>query len=740
MNTGYTDTMKQVKTAQKIAFTILWSFIFYGFVLADPPEAPAGKVWVLNQEMSDEFDKNSPDIEKWSVFDKGDSWGRTAAFDKRVQEAVKDAESDNYYLSMNPMWYYEDERFPRGNGLDYYFSGGGIKTHKSQTYGYFEVRIKPSDFPMGSGVFMNSVGTTPGTCNEKYSTELDIIENMGYTGPFNEHGDGSFNNFQHVNSHAKPFSDASGSCQKLPYESTNSGVSAKQLTEPLGFNTVGMWWKDKNTAEFYNNDSYFGTITPRRDFYLPMPLILTMETYGWGSDEKNATNPKPLEWMFEDEFRTKEQRAVVYDWVRVWNLIDIDAALFNNSTDNVKGQNDMLTIYPARKLSTTIIYSATSDRTVVASLYNPSGEKLAETTHEITKGVKSVFNEFNFDSELIIADGYRIVYDIKEGNTILKSNTSIVNVVSKPLEKKLLRDGIPTSLLPGKTNYKIDVSYETDTTSTVVIEIRKPDGSWFGGGNTNVSAGNGKATINITTSAALTIANNYFYKVYMYRKGYGWQDPLNTSISPTIYFDVEEAISPAIKILSAPTQIGDTVSEVQVMFEYATTENGTLDIDLLNANNEVIAREHRVERTGSRTLKRTIDINSALKVSTGNKIAVKFSPENGSFASLTDTLHNVSIISSQGHVGTGINETKATNLKVYPNPVKGGELHVETTDLDSKNMTYSIFSLTGAVMQMGAIANDHTKTTINMEELPEGFYLIQITSQNTSKASRFIKL
>lgn len=707
---------------------------------ADPPEPPAGKVWVLNQEMSDEFDKNSPDIEKWSVFDKGDSWGRTAAFDKRVHEAVKDSKSDNYYLSMNPMWYYEDERFPRGNGLDYFFAGGGMRTHELQTFGYFEVRIRPSDFPMGSGVFMNSVGTTPGTCNEKYSTELDIIENMGYTGPFNEHGNGSFNNYQHVNSHAKPFSDASGSCQKLPFESTNSGVSAKLLAEPLGFNTVGMWWKDKNTAEFYNNDSYFGTIKPRRDFYLPMPLILTMETYGWGSDEKNATNPKPLEWMFEDKFRTKEQRAVMYDWVRVWKLVDIDASSFNKSTDNVKGQNDIIVTYPDKKLSTTIIYSATSDKTVVASLYNPTGIKLAEATFHVSKGVKSIFNEFKFDSELIIADGYRIVYDIKEGNTILKSNTSVVNVVRKPLEKKLWRDGIPTSLLPGKTNYKIDVNYETDTSSTVVIEIRKPDGGWFGGGSTNVSAGNGKATINITTSAALSIANNYFYKVYMYRRGYGWQDPLNTSISPTIYFNVEEAISPAIKILSAPTEISETASGVQVMFEYSTTENGTLNIELLNASNKILAKEQRLERTGSRKLKRTIDINSPLKVSKGNKIAIKFSPDNAAFASLTDTLHNVSIISAQGNVGTGINETKATNLKVYPNPVKGSELHVVTNDIDQKNLSYSIYSLSGAIMKAGEIPDYQFKTTLEIDELPTGFYMIHISNKNTKEASRFIKL
>ena len=729
--------MKQFKT---IALTILLSFSFHVLVLAGPPDPPVGKVWVLNHEMSDEFDANSPNIEKWKVFDKGDSWGRTASFDKRVHEAVKDAASDNYYLSMNPMWYYEDERFPRGNGLDYYFAGGGMNTREMQTYGYFEVRIRPSDFPMGSGVFMNSKGTTEGACNEKYATELDIIENMGYTGPFNEYGDGSFNNYQHVNSHTKPFTDASGSCERLPYESTNSGVDAKLLDEPLGFNTVGMWWKDENTAEFYNNDTYFGSITPNRAFYLPMPVILTMETYSWGDDEKNATNPKPLEWMFEDDFRTKEQRAVMYDWVRVWKLVDINASQFNNTTDNVMGQYDTITAYPDKKLSTTIIYSATAERIVVASIYDPAGTKLTDATYTVSKGVKSIFNEFEFDSDLTIADGYKIVFDIKDETSILKSDTSIVNIVGKPLEKKLWRDGIPTSLLPGETEYSIDVKYETDTSSTIVIEIRKPDGSWFGGGNANVDAGNGTVVVNVTTPTPTTIASNYFYKIYMYRQGYDWQDPLNTSISPTIYFDVEEPLVHGIDFLATPTELADTVSSFQVEFEYATSENGTLDIELINFNNEVVATEHRIERIGNRTLKRTIDIDSVLTASNDYKLAIMFNPENDSFTTLTDTVYNVSIISTQDNGITGINEARDYGLTLYPNPVHDGLLYIESSNLVREKLNYSIYSMSGTLMQKGLVPGDHSKTTINIDKIPAGCYMILITNKKTKVASRFIKM
>lgn len=731
--------MKEFKPMKIYCLTILITLLFQLSVLADPPEAPVGKVWVLNQEMSDEFDANSPDIEKWKVFDKGDSWDRTSAFDKRVHEAFNEPGSDNYYLSMNPMWYYQDERFTSGGGRTYNFAGGGMNTHSMQTYGYFEVRIRPSDFPMGSGVFMNSDGTTNGSCNEKYATELDIIENMGYTGPFNEYGNGSFNNYQHVNSHTKPYSDASGSCERLPYESTNSGVSGKLLDDPLGFNTVGMWWKDENTAQFYNNDTYFGTITPHRAFYLPMPMILTMETYGWGSDEHNATNPKPLEWMFEEDFRTKEQRAVMYDWVRVWKLVDIDASKFNTTTDNVKGQFETITAYPGNKLSTTIIYSATTSRKVEATVFDPSGTQLANAVFDVSSGVKSIYNEFVFDADLTLSDGYKIVYVIKDGSTILKSDTSIVNIVSKPLEKKLWRDGIPTSLLPGKTSYSINVKYETDTNSIVVVEIRKPDGSWFGGGNANVSAGNGTVTVNASTPSATTVANNYFYKVYMYRQGKDWSDPLNTSISPTIYFNVEEPLVPAISILTVPTLIKDTATIVQVEFEYATTENGNLEIELLNAENELIAKEQRVERIGSRKLIRTIDINSDLRESTGNKIAIKFIPEKGSFANLTDTVFNITIDSPKTN-GTAMPDAFSTNLLVYPNPVNNGLLYIETHDLGRERMKYSIHSISGAVMQVGSISGEDSKTAIEINDIPAGCYTIYITNSITKVASRFIKM
>ncbi|MBD0403271.1 T9SS type A sorting domain-containing protein [Flammeovirga sp. EKP202] len=719
---------------------ITYLLLLIGFnpaqLMADPPDPPAGKVWVLNHAMSDEFDANSPNTDKWRLFDKADSWGRTAAFDKRILAPVKDPNSDNYYMSMNPMWYYEDERFPRGNGKDYYFAGGGMDTKVLQTYGYFEVRVKPSDFPMGSGVFMNSRGTTTDDCNTKYATELDIIENMGYTGPFNEHGDGSFNNIQHVNSHSKPFSDANGSCERLPFESTNSGVKAPALAEPLGWNTVGMWWKDANTAMFYNDNEYFGTITPTRDYFLPMPVIIVMETYNWGDDdERNATNPKPEEWMFEDDFRTKQQRAVMYDWVRVWKLVDIDEATFNNSTDNIKSYDESITAYPSYEFSSTLIYSASAARTVTATLYDPSNNVLGVKSYNVEQGVKSIFSEFDLDEELSIGSDYKVVYEIKEDNSVLKTSTITFDVIEKPLEKKLWSEGIPTSLLPGQNSYPINVKYEADEPCKINIEIRKPDGSWFGSGNVNVEAGNSTATVNVRTNSAAPVGSNYFYKVYMHRQGFDWRDPEAVSVEPVIYFNVEDAIVPAIDLLTVPTELEGDATEVNVEFSYGTYENGTLTIELLDKDNNVMANEIRTERIGQRTLTRTIKVNQELPAVDDYKIKIEFTPENDSFEKLTDEVGNIKV----NEVITSIEEVdvKDTVLKVYPNPV-GETLKIELKDNTETIEKIEVLNIAGRQLKL-ILPQNEPVTEINVSNLTSGAYLLKVTSGNEVYTTRFVK-
>ena len=109
----------------------IMAFAIYCFsiqVPAQPPAPPVGKVWILNPEMSDEFDAGSPG-KIWKVYDKADSWDRTAAWDNRVPEIQRVLENgkENYILAMNPMWYSDEDIFSK-NGRTYSFPGGGMNT------------------------------------------------------------------------------------------------------------------------------------------------------------------------------------------------------------------------------------------------------------------------------------------------------------------------------------------------------------------------------------------------------------------------------------------------------------------------------------------------------------------------------------------------------------------------------------------------------------------------------------
>ncbi|ANQ49879.1 T9SS type A sorting domain-containing protein [Flammeovirga sp. MY04] len=499
-----------------------------------------------------------------------------------------------------------------------------------------------------------------------------------------------------------------------------------------------MWWKDANTAMFYNDDKYFGTITPTRDYFMPMPVIIVMETYNWGDDdEKNATNPKPEEWMFEDDFRTKAQRAVMYDWVRVWKLVDIDQTEFNSNKDNIKGYEENITAYPSYQFSTTLIYSASTNRKVTVTLYDPSNTILAEKTYDVAQGVKSLFTEFNLDAELAIDTGYKVVYEIKDGNSVLKTTSSTFDVVEKPLEKKLWDDEIPTSLAPGKTSYPINVKYEADEPCKINIEIRKPDGSWFGSGNMNVEGGSGVATINVSMPSATPAAANYFYKVYMHRQGYDWKDPEAVSIDPVVYFNVEEPIEPAIKLLTVPTEIEGNATEVEVEFSYGTYENGTLKIELRDKDGNVMIDEVRTERIGQRTLTRYIKMDADIPPSDDYKIYIEFTPEKGSFEKVTDEISGITVTENV----TSVDEinTKSSALKVYPNPVEGTlKMVIEQSLNDIQKV--EVLNVNGQLLKVISAKNGKSVSNISVSDLKSGTYLLRVTTGSGDVfTSRFIK-
>lgn len=101
----------------------------------------------------------------------------------------------------------------------------------------------------------------------------------------------------------------------------------------------------------------------------------------------------------------------------------------------------------------------------------------------------------------------------------------------------------------------------------------------------------------------------------------------------------------------------------------------------------------------------------------------------------------VSVLVKNTNTVVGVSKLdKKNNIAVYPNPVKDGQLHLESIEFIGDDLKYSIYSMTGTFMQMGLISGAHSKSSINVDEIPAGCYMIQLTNKNIKTASRFIKL
>ena len=83
-------------------------------------------------------------------------------------------------------------------------------------------------------------------------------------------------------------------------------------------------------------------------------------------------------------------------------------------------------------------------------------------------------------------------------------------------------------------------------------------------------------------------------------------------------------------------------------------------------------------------------------------------------------------------VPVGINEVNSMQISIFPNPVQS-TLNIRT---NKDQCTYSIVSVLGRTIKNGEINGD---TILNVSDLKNGMYFIQVTSKNTRKVIPFIK-
>lgn len=82
------------------------------------------------------------------------------------------------------------------------------------------------------------------------------------------------------------------------------------------------------------------------------------------------------------------------------------------------------------------------------------------------------------------------------------------------------------------------------------------------------------------------------------------------------------------------------------------------------------------------------------------------------------------------------NREIAEPLKVWPNPVNGGELNI--TNVNSDVSFFAIYSIDGRCVKQGQLNSVNQITTISTADLPNGIYSLQVTSDESGLQSRKI--
>lgn len=251
------------------------------------PVAPEGSQWHLVDELSDEFNQESLDTEKWNDYHPG--WdGRTPSHFLRenvwVAEGMLHLRSNSRVDSMDEV---EDSI------RDVWVNSAAVSSKKriAQPGWYYETKMKASDISMTNS-FWFRMGD--------YS-EIDVIEHMGHaTHPGKILMDYAFA----ANTHAY------GKKREQGYSLGNHYYMSTRGREE--FHTYGLWWKDPNTLWFYHNGVKVMEITPSVPFEEKLHMIWDTEVFKW--------NGLPTIESLKDNSRN----TMYVDFVRTFKLEELE--------------------------------------------------------------------------------------------------------------------------------------------------------------------------------------------------------------------------------------------------------------------------------------------------------------------------------------------------------------------------------------------------------------------------------
>lgn len=132
----------------------------------------------------------------------------------------------------------------------------------------------------------------------------------------------------------------------------------------------------------------------------------------------------------------------------------------------------------------------------------------------------------------------------------------------------------------------------------------------------------------------------------------------------------------------------------------------------------------------------------------GNKYVITYDANNNQSEYITQNLNSTTNMfvnydkkeySDYVQVNTGISTAKKDELIVYPNPVTSNELNIKHNIQTNQAATVSIYDINGKQLQHINLILNGNNSSVQLENIEKGIYLVKFETKNKTTYSKFIK-
>ncbi len=367
------------------------------------PNVPSGKKWKKIEALSDEFNKGF-DTKKWFK----PLWN----YGEPVNMKAKNSDVSNGHL-----WIKATNDVTKGDNERWFETSRVQSRAKIKFPMYTECKMITAHISTYNTFWLNN-----GDINNR--DEIDIVENNSrpscncqpdFPWQMNsqyfiakngktERNKGNFDN------------------RNLPANNSSKGVRWNEA-----YHTVGAWWKDKNTVQFYLDGHPAGKVVSIQDFTREQHLIWDLWT-----NEASWLGGLPK----REQLNNNSINTMKVDWVHTYELVDDTSSL----SDNVSFENTPRAIYQKNEYSFTVNYKANSDREIVVGIYKDN-KWIASTLEIVSKGTGSKLIRVKPPTILEAGKGYSYKSHIRPLNTTWREAIDNDNVENVEVIKQFIVDG-----------------------------------------------------------------------------------------------------------------------------------------------------------------------------------------------------------------------------------------------------------------------------------------------------------